>query len=230
MITFKQVRELWRARRRGVPFGDIAVMKFDMISKAPAGLNEQLRKLGNGYFDVSLDDLRQMPAGSLGREYVRMLDEKGLEPLKINAETREKFKDNPYPLRYTTTHDLFHVLTGFPTTPAGELGLFAFMIAQGFDVGSRAQLWATIAVYSWIVPLHIRGMLHNMRLGTEMGKKANNLLLEPLESCLSEQLDVLRAKMNLPDPDKIGMAKGHPSLLFDWVQKASAPPPRRAMA
>jgi len=205
-------------------------MKIYMLSKSPTWLNEQLRKLGNGYFDVSLDDLRQMPAGSLGREYVRMLDEKGLEPLKINAETREKFKDNPYPLRYTTTHDLFHVLTGFPTTPAGELGLFAFMIAQGFDVGSRAQLWATIAVYSWIVPLHIRGMLHNMRLGTEMGKKANNLLLEPLESCLSEQLDVLRAKMNLPDPDKIGMAKGHPSLLFDWVQKASAPPPRRAMA
>lgn len=228
MITFKQVRELWRARRRGVPFGDIAVMKFDMISKAPAGLNERLRELGNGYFDVSLDKLRQLPAGSLGREYVRMLDDKGLGPLEVTAETREKFTENPYPLRYTTTHDLFHVLTGFPTTPAGELGLLAFMIAQGFDVGGKGQLYATIAAYTWIVPLHIPGMLRNMRIGTEMGKKANNLLLEPLESCLSEQIDVLRTRMNLPDPAKIGMAKGHPSLLFDWIQKASAPQQRMA--
>lgn len=226
MITFKQIRELWRARRRGVPFGDLAVMKFDMLSKPPTGLNERLREMGNGCFDVSLEELRKLPTGSLGREYVRMLDDKGLSPLEVTLETREKFKDNPYPLRYTTTHDLFHVLTGFPTTPAGELGLLAFMIAQGFDVGSRAQLLGMMALYAWIVPLHVPGMLHNIRVGTEMGKKANNLLLEPLESCLSEQIDVLRARMNLPDPATVGMAKGHSSLLFDWVQKVSAPPQR----
>lgn len=226
MITFKQIRVLWQARRRGVPFGDLAVMKFDMLSKPPAGLNERLREMGNGYFDVSLEELRRMPTGSLGREYVRMLDDKGLAPLEVTPETREQFKDNPYPLRYTTTHDLFHVLTGFPTTPAGELGLLAFMIAQGFDVGSRAQLLGMMALYAWIVPLHVPGMLHNLRVGTEMGKKANNLLLEPLESCLSEQIDVLRARMHLPDPANVGMAQGHSSLLFDWVQKVSAPPQR----
>jgi ubiquinone biosynthesis protein COQ4 len=228
MITFKQVRELWQARRRGVPLGDIAVMKFDMLSKPPAGLNERLQELGNGYFDVKLDELRQLPTGTLGREYARMLDDRGLAPLEVTAETREKFKNNPYPLRYTTTHDLFHVLTGFPTTPAGELGLLAFMIAQGFDVGSRAQLWGTMGIYSWIVPLHIPGMVHNMRVGTEMGKRAQNLLLAPLESSLSESLDVLRARLHLPDPQSVGMAKGHPSLVFDWVQKVTTPPQRIA--
>lgn len=228
MIKFKQFKELLNARRRGVPLGDIAVMKFDMISKPPAGLNERLRELGNGCFDVSLEELRQMPAGSLGREYARLLDKQGLAPLEVTPETREKYKDNLYPLRYTTTHDLFHVLTGFPTTPAGEMGLLAFMIAQGFDVGSRAQLWATLGMYSWIVPLHIVGMIRNLRVGTAMGKKANNLLLEPLESCLSEPLDVLRARMNLPDPQSVGMAKGHPSVFFDWVQKVTAPPQRAA--
>lgn len=228
MMTFKQVRELWQARRRGVPIGDIAVMKFAMMSKAPAGLNERLREFGNGMFDVDLDELRRMPAGSLGREYARMLDERGLLPLEISAETRSKYQDNPYALRYTTTHDLFHVLTGFPTTPAGEMGLFAFMIAQGFDIGSRLTLWGMIAAYTWIVPLHIAGMVHNMRIGDVMGKKAKNLLLEPLESCLSEQISVLRVRMGLPDPDQVGMAKGHSSFLFDWVQKVSAPQQRMA--
>jgi ubiquinone biosynthesis protein Coq4 len=167
-----------------------------------------------------------LPAGTLGREYARLLDDRGLQPLAVTEETREKFKDNPYPLRYTTTHDLFHALTGFPTTPAGEMGLFAFMIAQGFDVGSRVQLWATMFLYSWIVPFHVPGMIRNMRVGSAMGKKAKNLLLEPLESSLSESLDVLRARAGLPDPEQVGMAKGHSSLLFDWVQKVAAPPQR----
>ena len=226
MLRFDQMRELWQARRRGVPFGDIAVMKFAMLSTPPAGMNERLLELGNGYFDVDLEALRRLPAGTLGREFARMLDDRGLQPLEVTTETREKFKGNPYPLRYTTTHDLFHVLTGFPTTPAGEMGLLAFMIAQGFDVGSRMQSWATIFVYSWIVPLHVPGMLRNMRVGTAMGKKAKNLLLEPLESCLSEPLDVLRKRFDLPNPDDVGMAKGHSSLLFDWVQKVTAPPQR----
>ncbi len=228
MLNFEQMQELWQARRRGVPFGDIAVMKFAMLSKAPPGLNERLVELGNGCFDVDFEALRRLPAGTLGREYARMLDDRGLQPLEVTAETRERFKANPYPLRYTATHDLFHVLTGFSTTPAGELGLFAFMIAQGFDVGSRMQLWATIFAYSWIVPLHLPGMLRNMRLGTAMGKKAKNLLLQPLESCLSEPLDVLRERFDLPNPEHVGMAKGHSSLVFDWVQKITTPPQRAA--
>lgn len=226
MITYKQARELWRARSQGVPFGDIAVMKFDMLSKPPAGLNERLQELGNGYFEVNLGQLRKLSAGTLGREFARLLDDRGLQPLEVSVEMREKFKANPYPLRYTTTHDLFHVLTGFPTTPAGEMGLLAFMIAQGFDVGSRAQLWGTIFVYSWLVPLHVAGMIRNMRIGTEMGKKAKNLLLEPLESYLAEPLEALRVRLDLPDPESVGMVKGHSSLLFDWVQKATTPQQR----
>lgn len=222
MITFKQVRELYRARQRGVPFGDIAVMKFDMLSKPPAGLNEKLLELGNGCLDVDMNELRKLPAGTLGREYARLLDDRGLQPLDVSAPLREKFASNPYPLRYTTTHDLFHVLTGFQTTPAGELGLFAFMIAQGFDVGSKARLWLMIALYAWIVPLHVPGMIRNIRVGTEMGEKAKNLLLEPLETYLSEPLDALRARLGLPRPEDAGMAKGHSSLLFDWIQKIGA--------
>lgn len=226
MLTFKQIRELAQMRRGGAPLGDVAVMKFAMLSKAPPGLNERLRAMGAGYFDVDLGELRRLPAGTLGREYVRLLDDKGLQPLDVTPAVREKFKDNLYPLRYTTTHDLFHVLTGFPTTPAGELGLFAFMIAQGFDIGSRGRLWATIFVYSWMIPLHLPGMIRNVRIGREMGKKAKNLLLEPLESALSKPLDELRAEVDLPDPATVGMAKGHASLLFDWVQKAFMPAQR----
>jgi ubiquinone biosynthesis protein Coq4 len=49
----------------------------------------------------------------------------------ISADVRERFRDNPYALRYTTTHDLHHVLTGFDTGLAGEAGVVAFNVGQG---------------------------------------------------------------------------------------------------
>jgi len=227
-IKFKEARELLRARRQGASLGDVVVMKFDLLSKAPEGLNERLQELGGGCFDVDMGALRKLPAGTLGREYARILDERGLQPLDVSVAMREKYKDNPYPLRYTTTHDLFHVLTGFRTTLAGEMGLLAFMMAQGFDVGSRAQLWATTIAYSFFVPLHLPGVIQNMRVGAEMGKKAKNLLLEPLESYLAEPLSELRPRLGLPDPDSVGMVKGHSSLLIDWIEKVTSPPQRVA--
>ena len=56
--------------------------------------------------------------------------------------------DNPAALRYTTTHDLFHTITGFSTNPAGEIGLFAFMIGQGFSAGGIGTLRFVRAVYT----------------------------------------------------------------------------------
>ncbi|MFY0542026.1 hypothetical protein [Nannocystis pusilla] len=48
------------------------------------------------------------------------------------------------------------MLTGFPTTPAGEIGVFAFMIGQGFG-SSSAILWSSAVIYSLLMPLHVPG-------------------------------------------------------------------------
>src|SRR5690606_16737174 len=119
------------------------------------------RGFAGGSLEVDLAKLREQADGTLGREYVRHLDRNGLMPLTVSDHIKARYADDPYPLRYTTTHDLVHVLTGFPTTPAGEIGLFAFMIGQGFGSG-RGMLYLSAAVYAVMLPLHLPGVIHNM--------------------------------------------------------------------
>ena len=92
--------------------------------------------------EQNLSVLRALPAGTLGREYARFLDANGIEPLVISPAVKESFRDNPYALRYTTTHDLHHVLTGFDTGLAGEAGVFAFnWVRARRRYGQRCSGW-----------------------------------------------------------------------------------------
>jgi ubiquinone biosynthesis protein COQ4 len=82
-------------------------------------------------YHVHLDlvQLRQLPDGTLGREYARLMDDNGLDPKSIptlpDATEMEYVRAHLY-----ETHDLWHVATGFGTDVAGELGLQAFYQAQ----------------------------------------------------------------------------------------------------
>lgn len=229
MSIWKQTGELLRASRAGAPLGDLAVMKFEMLEGPSSKMNARLHSLENACLEVDMNELRALPDGTVGREFARLLERNGLSPLTISQATKERFAEKPYALRYTTTHDLFHVLTGFPTTPAGEIGLFAFMIAQGFADGSRRRLWQSAALYILFAPLHVAGVVQNVRVGLAMGKKAKTLMEEPLEKYLSEPLDVVRSRLGLPDPASAGIAPGHESLLLKWILARTAPRPAASL-
>ncbi|UQA55331.1 Coq4 family protein [Polyangium aurulentum] len=217
MPTWRQTLEMIRASRAGMPLGDLAVMKFDMLWHPPQEQQDRLRSHSNPCLDIDMNALRALPDGTVGREYARHLDENGLKQLTVSPAMKERYADKPYALRYTTTHDLFHVLTGFSTMPAGEIGLYAFMIAQGFADGSRQRLWSSAAAYIAFAPTHAPGILHNIKVGTEMGKKAKPLLEQPLETYLAEPIDAVRKRLGIPDPASAGIARGRQSAVFKWL-------------
>lgn len=226
-MRWRQILEVNRARLAGAPLGDIAAMKFAMLADPPPELRARLREQGAMCLDVELAALRAMPEGSVGRAYARHLDDGGLAPLVVSPELRRRHADDLYGLRYATTHDLFHVLTGFSTTPAGEIGLFAFMIGQGFT--RRRQLWISALVYTLLLPLHVPGVWHNLRVGLRMASAARNLLTEPLEDLLTRPLVDVRRELGLPlDPAAAGIAPGHASLLMRWWIPKPAPTPATA--
>lgn len=215
MSKLNQYRELMRARRAGAPLADLVVMKFAIYAGEAPEMNERLRALDESCLEVDLDELRQMPEGSVGRTYARHLDEHGLQPMRVSAAVQRRYADNPLALRYTTTHDLFHVLTGFPTTPAGELGLFAFMIAQGF--AGRGRLRVSEIVYALLMPLHVPGVRHNVRVGLAMGRNAAPLLLQPMAPLLAQPLAEVRRRLGIPGPEEANIDPGHASLLTRWL-------------
>jgi ubiquinone biosynthesis protein Coq4 len=78
---------------------------------------------------IDLAELRWLPRGTLGREYAEHMIANGLDPAAIPT------LPSPDRLSYIRahlyeTHDVWHVVTGFGTDVAGELGLQAFYIAQ----------------------------------------------------------------------------------------------------
>lgn len=80
---------------------------------------------------VDYDALRRLPDGTVGREYVRFLDDNGISP-----EPFEKLPEVSDPrvayimLRMRQTHDLWHVLTGYTPDVRGEVLLQVFTYAQ----------------------------------------------------------------------------------------------------
>lgn len=80
---------------------------------------------------VTLEDLRSRPEGSLGRAFAAFLDQRGLDPTGLYHSGLGKDSDvHRFKLHMERTHDLWHTVLGFDTDVAGELGLQSFTMAQ----------------------------------------------------------------------------------------------------
>lgn len=85
---------------------------------------------------LPLATLRALPEHTLGRAFVGHLEANRVDPLALPC--LEAHTDEEYVRAHLLeSHDVWHVLTGFPTSVAGELGLQAFSLAQ---VGSPFAL------------------------------------------------------------------------------------------
>jgi ubiquinone biosynthesis protein COQ4 len=88
------------------------------------------------------DRLRALPEGTLGREYVEQLDERGIHPAEITESTQPAYegidfsRDHEYVRdRLRDIHDLFHALTGYGIDLNGEAGVAAFTFGQTGNKG-----------------------------------------------------------------------------------------------
>lgn len=79
---------------------------------------------------IDIETLARLPEGTLGRAFAEFVCHEGIDP-------DELFRDRPVTNRdewilehLFETHDVWHVVTGFGTDVAGELGLQAFYLSQ----------------------------------------------------------------------------------------------------
>ena len=216
-MNLRKMLDTIRAYRADALLGDVVVLKLDALSVPPQVTIRKLEAMHGYAPEHKLSALRTLPLGTLGREYARFLDANGIEPLVISPAVRERFRTNPYALRYTTTHDLHHVLTGFDTGLAGEAGVVAFNLGQGSAPIGRAMLWFARFVYALLSPSQAREIWHNIRVGLELGRNAELVIAQPIESYFAEPLAQVRTKLRIPDPERAGVLPSRRSVIGDLL-------------
>jgi len=146
----------------------------------------------------SLEELKSLPEGTLGNLYASQLLSLNLSPDDL-LPTEPVVSDDDYlELRLRQTHDIVHILTGFGTTPADEIGLQAFNLAL-----YKAPLAALLIFGSILKALKssekidIDALLVAISKGFLMGEKSKLLVGQKLEEQWERNIEDLRGEYNI---------------------------------
>ncbi|NP_001108192.2 ubiquinone biosynthesis protein COQ4 homolog, mitochondrial isoform 1 [Danio rerio] len=103
----------------------------DRMRNDPEGSTILLERPRIRLSTLDLSNMSALPDGTLGREYLRFLEENRVTP---DTRAEVKFVDNEelaYVMqRYREVHDLLHTLLGMPTNMLGEVAVKWFEAAQ----------------------------------------------------------------------------------------------------
>ena len=143
--------------------------------------------------------LQTLPAGTLGREYARLILQLGYDP--------EFFRPRPIESdgqwltqRIATTHDIHHVISGFGTERAGETGVLAITAAQ---IGFPAYVLLTSASQLANFRLKLEefeGISRAAAHGSAMALQAQCLAIARWEEGWEKPIQQWRQELGLVDP------------------------------
>ncbi len=179
--------------------GDFAILKSDILgAKVSPQVADKLQNVVGYYPQIDLNKLIEYPEGSFGREYAEHMKRNNLQTLNISPELDDVAQRNVFALRYVITHDIFHVLLGFDTSYAGEIGVLAFAAAQNYSKSLKISFWFAKILYPIIALRQVKAIVANQRKGGELGREAEFLLGYRFEEHWDEALDKVRKDLGLP--------------------------------
>jgi ubiquinone biosynthesis protein Coq4 len=160
--------------------------------------------------DFKLSSLDNYEPGTFGHAYrAFMVDNDLVEQLAAGYHARHdelvrsgKIAQMPPALAYKVlrgfqTHDLHHVLTGYPATPLGELAIQSFQLAQ-MDYPYAAMWIAVVTGHMTLVDPHlIKPAMDAIADGWSFGRNARSIQFVKFEQRLGEPLDAIRAEFDL---------------------------------
>jgi ubiquinone biosynthesis protein Coq4 len=120
-----------------------------------------------------------------------------IQPLEISPDLREEADRSPFALRYTVTHDIFHILLGFDTSYAGEMGVFGFTVGQNYSKMLKVVEPLILLLFCVIRPFQIEKIWSCDRLGKVLGRQADCLLNYRFEENWARPINDVRAELGL---------------------------------
>ena len=143
-----------------------------------------------------LNALLSLPPDSLGYIYATQMKKTGFDP-NLHAGMTAKSDAEYVELRLSQTHDLWHIITGFGTSLADEIGLQAFHLPQ-FPYPLATMLVASSLISTTLrEPATLPQLLEVIAQGFQMGKAAKPLFAQKWEEGWEKPLTQWQAELNI---------------------------------
>ena len=179
-----------------------ALNGFDAMARQNPAAEQMLE---DRYLSPSpdVDALRNLPEETLGRSFARYLDDNQLDANLLRESAfipahRARGEEVGYLAeRGFQLHDLFHVLTGFDTTPLGEVRVISFTVAQTpapYPAMILASRPLQMVLYR---PELLPPVMDAITEGWALGRRARCLLAVRWEDYWGKSLEELREEFEL---------------------------------
>ncbi len=159
---------------------------------------------------IDLDVAGALPVGTVGRTYHDWIVDNNLiaaiitnyQALHDSLEDAGKLDGMPDEMKHAVlrsyqTHDFQHVITGYDSSPFGELALQAFGLAQLQFPYFAMWLSVTTTRMTYINPNSITPAMDAISAGWTLGRNVANIQCEEWETMLDQPLAEVRARYGL---------------------------------
>lgn len=183
-----------------------SIRRFRAVPGGAAMLDQRYPPL-----QPDIDQLIQLPEGSLGRCYAELIrrlnyDPEFFRPRPVESEAQWLTQ------RVATTHDIHHVVSGFGTMPAGESGVLAITAAQlGFPAYVLLTTAGQLASFRFQME-RFEGLSQAVAHGMAIGRQAQCLVAARWEEGWDRPISVWRQQLGIRDPadaEVYGLNAGH---------------------
>lgn len=194
--VFKELRAAMADPNR---IGDVSVYKSELsAARARPEIEAQLADVRNYRPKVDFDALARLPENSFGRSFEAFMRAHQLQPFEVSdSPPPEMVARNAFVVRYAIIHDMVHVLTGFDTSWPGEVGVWAFVGAQGYSRGFVLAAWMAMFAALFRCPTRLGLAWRQWRAGWAMGRQAQLLIKLRIEDRFADDLHDLRAELGI---------------------------------
>lgn len=146
----------------------------------------------------NLDELLKLPENSLGRVYAEHMNKYNLDVV-FYPEMDNKLDDdiNYMRMRGRQTHDIHHVVLGYPAVDYGEVGISAFYLAQNHVPLSGLILGSAFFRVILKQPDRIEELMKCIIKGWTDGKKVKHVFGVKWEELFATDIEEVRAYMNI---------------------------------
>jgi ubiquinone biosynthesis protein Coq4 len=152
------------------------------------------RVLVEGY---SLKELALLAPGTLGYVYAQHMLTNKLDP-DFYRRPKTMTDETYFFLRVRQTHDLWHVVTGFDTSVAGELSLQAFTLAQLATPLSMILISFSLFRLTFNQQEQVVEFMNSITKGWAMGRNSKALFAYDWQSAFQKDLLQVRLELGLP--------------------------------